>query len=134
MAPELENGLLHSSLRRQPSSWKEEEEVKNVNWWQPPLPEPSQAQEARLRGGCRLFCARPTPTAIQRLALAGVASEFSSLPKCLAGVTVQDAVTHVLGQEPVYDDDKATRKPALLARLGFVAARTRWIGPLEFLW
>ena len=61
VSPELENGLLHSFLRRQPTSRKEEEDRKNVNWWQLPLiqgPEPSEAQVARLLGGRRPFCAR----------------------------------------------------------------------------
>ena len=31
------NGLLHSPLRRQPSSRKEGKDVKNANWWQQPL-------------------------------------------------------------------------------------------------
>ena len=31
------NGLLHSSLSRQPSSRKEGKDVKTVNWWEPPL-------------------------------------------------------------------------------------------------
>ena len=31
------NGLLHSLPRRQPSSRKEGKDVKDVNWWQPPL-------------------------------------------------------------------------------------------------
>ena len=59
---------------------------------------------------------RGTPIAVQRLTLASVALEFSSLPNCPAGVTVQDAVTHVLGREPGYVDDMATGKPALFKR------------------
>ena len=53
---------------------------------------------------------RGTPTSVQRLALVGVTSEFAALRSCPVGVTVQDAVIHVLGQVS-----------------GFVAARTRWI-------
>ena len=49
-------------------------------------------------------------------ALAGVASEFSSLPGSPVWVTVQDAVTCVLGQDPGYVDDMATGKLALFKR------------------
>ena len=49
-----------------------------------------------------------TPTLVHRLALSGVASEFSSLPECLVGVTVQHAVTQVPGQDLGYVDDMAT--------------------------
>ena len=45
-----------------------------------------------------------------------MASEFSSLPECLADVTVQDAVTHVLGQEHGDVDDMATGKLASLCQ------------------
>ena len=53
---------------------------------------------------------------MQWLALAGVASEFASLPDCPADVTVEDAITHILGQDPVYVDDMTTGKPALFKR------------------
>ena len=46
-----------------------------------------------------------TPTSVQRLALAGVAPEFASLPDCPTDVTVEDAITRVLGQDPDYVDD-----------------------------
>ena len=59
---------------------------------------------------------RGTPTTVQRLALVGVTSEFASLPACPVGVTVQDAVTHFLGEDPGYVDDIATGKPALFKR------------------
>ena len=49
-----------------------------------------------------------------------VSSEFASLPNCLVGVMVQDAVTHVLCQDPDCLDDKATGKLALFKR-GFVS-------------
>ena len=55
------------------------------------------------------------PATVHRLALAVVAAEFDSLPDCPVGVTVQDAVTHVLGQDPGHVDDMATKKPALPA-------------------
>ena len=42
--------------------------------------------------------------------------EFASLPSCPVGVTVQDAVTHVLGQDPGYVNNTATRKAALFKR------------------
>ena len=149
-----ENGLLHSLPRRQPSSRKEGKDVKNVNWWWPPLihavgtigspsceaawrpslvlcaaPSPRPAasspdllplptgvgflpgfehvkEKVRLKSavdannelGSRGFSLRGTSTAVQRLALAGVASQFSSLPERPSGVTVQDAVTLVLGK------------------------------------
>ena len=57
-------------------------------------------------------------TSVQRLALAGVASEFSSLPQCPVGVTVQDAVTHFLGQGPGYVDDMARGKTCSLSSCG----------------
>ena len=57
---------------------------------------------------------RGVPTSAQRLALAGVASEFASLPDCPADVTVEDAVAHVLGQDLGYVDDTATGKPCSL--------------------
>ena len=59
---------------------------------------------------------RGTPTLVQRLALVGVTSEFASLPNCPVGVTVQDAVTHVLGQDPGFVDDMATGKLVLFKR------------------
>ena len=66
--------------------------------------------------GSRGLPLRGTPTSVQRLALAGVASEFSSLPGSPVWVTVQDAVTCVLGQDPGYVDDMATGKLALFKR------------------
>ena len=65
---------------------------------------------------------------VQRLAFAGVASEFSSLPEFPVGVTVQDAVTHVLGQHPGYVDDMASGKPALFKR----DCTERFYGTLAF--
>ena len=59
---------------------------------------------------------RGSPTAVQRLALVGVTAEFASLPNCHVGVTVQDAVTHVLGQDPGYVDDMGTGKLSLFKR------------------
>ena len=57
---------------------------------------------------------RGTPTSVQRLALAGVALHFSSLPEGLVGVTVQDAITH--SRPGRRTSDMATRKPALFRR------------------
>ena len=60
---------------------------------------------------------RGTPTLVQRLALVRChLSKFASLPCRPVGVTVQDAVTHVLGQDAGYVDDIATGKPALSER------------------
>ena len=67
----------------------------------------------------------------QRLSLRGTRTSFGttactclcclgvhSLPECPVGVTVQDAVTHVLGQEPVYFNYFAIpREPLAHARL-----------------
>ena len=64
--------------------------------------------------GSRGLPPHSTPTSVQRLALAGVASEFASLPDCPADVTVEDAITHVLGHG--YVDDTTTGKPALFKR------------------
>ena len=66
--------------------------------------------------GSRGLLPHATPTSVQRLALAGVASEFASLPDCPADVTVEDAITHVLGQDHGYVDDTTTGKPALFKR------------------
>ena len=55
---------------------------------------------------------RATPTSVQRLALASVASEFASLPDCPADVTVEDPTSYVLCQDPGYVDDMTTGKPS----------------------
>ena len=57
--------------------------------------------------GSRVLPPRGTPTSANRLELAGVAP---------VGVTVQDAVIHVLGQDPGFVDDMATGKLALFKR------------------
>ena len=66
--------------------------------------------------GSRGLPLHATPTSVQRLALAGVAPEFASLPDCPTDVTVEDAITRVLGQDPDYVDDTTTGKPALFKR------------------
>ena len=50
------------------------------------------------------------------LHLAMLPWSYLSLPECRVGVTVQDAVTHVLDQERGNVDDMATRKHALFKR------------------
>ena len=64
---------------------------------------------------CKGRWARDEDTSAQWLALAGVTAEFVSLPDYSANVTVEDAITHVFGQDPGYVDDAATGKPALLS-------------------
>ena len=85
------------------------------------------------RAGGRGLPLHATPTSVQRLALAGVASEFATLPDCPADVTVEDAITRVLGQDPDYVDDTTAGKPCFLqARLGLVVTCTSWVGPVVF--